>query len=105
MDLLVSFHIGLPSMVQAVKSDTRVPLNPRDQDFDEDTTELPPSRPDTEITAMSYKLSKGRVARRFGRVVQLANLLTLPHYDEVMALDRELHQVSAALLPLLRVVM
>lgn len=74
MDLLVSFHIGLPSMVQAIKSDTRVPLNLRDQDFDKDTTELPP---ETEITGMSYILAKGRIARIFGKVVEQANLLIL----------------------------
>jgi len=103
MDLMVSFHIGLPSMVQAVKSDTRVPLNLRDQDFDEDTKELPPSRPETEITGMSYTLAKGRIARVFGKVVEQANLLTLPHYDEVMALDQELHHAFAAVPPLLRI--
>jgi hypothetical protein len=104
MDLLVSFHIGLPSMVQAIRSDTRVPLNLRDQDLDEDITKLPPSRPETEITGMSYILAKGRIARIFGTVVEQANLLTLPHHDEVMALDQELHQAFAAVPPLLRVI-
>ncbi|KAH8885862.1 hypothetical protein GQ53DRAFT_845252 [Thozetella sp. PMI_491] len=96
MDLLVSFHNGLPSMVQAVKSDTRVPLNLQDQDFDEDSTELPPSRPETEITGMSYALAKGRLARVFGKIIEQANLLTLPDYAEVTALDRELQQAFSA---------
>ena len=104
MDLMVSFHNGLPSMVQAIKSDTRVPLNLRDQDFDEDSTELPPSRPETEMTGMSYTLAKGRIARIFGKVVEQANLLTLPHYGEVMELDRELQQAFAVVPPFLRVV-
>ena len=104
MDLMVSFHIGLPSMVQAVRSDTRIPLNLQDQDFDEDTTELPPSRSETEITGMSYTLAKGRIARIFGKVVEQANLLTLPPYSEVIMLDRELHQAFAAVPPMLRVV-
>jgi hypothetical protein len=104
IDLLVSFHIGLPSMAQSIKSDTRVPLNLRDQDFDEDTTELPPSRPETEMTGMSYTLAKGRIARIFGQVAEQANLLTLPPYDEVMTLDRELHQAFAAVPPFLRVI-
>jgi hypothetical protein len=104
MDLMVSFHIGLPSMVQAVKSDTRVPLNLQDQDFDEDTIELPPSRPETEITGMSYTLAKGRIARSFSKVVEQANLLAFPHYSEVITLDRELHQAFAAIPPMLRVI-
>ncbi|KAJ5619791.1 hypothetical protein N7510_003775 [Penicillium lagena] len=104
MDLLVSFHNGLPSMVQAIKSDTRVPLNLLDQDFDEDTAELPPSRPEIEITGMSYTLAKGRIARVFGKVIEQANLLTLPPYHEVRALDQELRQSFAAVPPFLRVV-
>jgi len=52
---------------------------------------------------MSYTLAKGRIAQIFGKVVEQANLLNLPHYDEVMALDRELHQAFAAVPPLLRV--
>ncbi|CRG83923.1 putative transcriptional regulatory protein C139,03 [Talaromyces islandicus] len=104
MDLLVSFHNGLPSMVQAVKSDTRVPLNLHDQDFDECSTELPPSRPETEITVMSYPLAKGRLAHVFGKIVEQANLLTLPDYAEVTALDGELQQAFSAIPPFLRVV-
>ena len=103
MDLLVSFHTGLQSMVQAVKSDTRVPLNLLDQDFGEDSTELPLSRPETEITGMSYTLAKGRLARVFGKVVEQANLLKLGSYAEVTALDQELHQAFTATPPFLRV--
>lgn len=101
MDLLVSFHNGLPSMVQAVESDTRVPLNLQDQDFDENSTELPPSRPETENTVMSYTLAKGRLARALGKIVEQANLLTLPNYAEVMELDRELQQAFSAIPPFL----
>jgi hypothetical protein len=104
MDLLVSFDIGLPSMVQAVISDTRIPLNLRDEDFDEDTSELPPSRPETEMTNMSYILAKGRLARTFGKVVEQVNLLTLPQYRAVMTLDRELNHAYAAVPPLLRLI-
>lgn len=101
MDLMVSFHIGLPSMVPAIRSDTRVPLNLQDHDLDEDITELPPPRPETEITGMSYIIAKGRIARIFAKVVDQANLLALPYYDEVMALDQELNQAFAAVPPLL----
>jgi hypothetical protein len=97
MDLLVSFHNGLPSMVQSIRSDTRVPLNLQDQDFDEDSVEMPPARPETEITVMSYSLAKGRLAHVFGKIVEQANLLTPPKYSEVMALDTELRQAFSAI--------
>ena len=97
MDLLISFETGLPSMVQGIKSDTRVPLNLQDQDLDENSTELPPSRPETEITGMSYTLAKGRIARVFQRIIEQADAVTLPDYGEVTALDRELQQAFSAI--------
>lgn len=92
IDLLVSFHIGLPAMVQSIESDTRFPHNLPDQDFDEDTIDLPPSRPDTEMTSMSYTICKGRICQVFGKVAEQANLLSLPQYDEVLKLDELLNQ-------------
>ena len=104
IDLLVSFHIGLPPMVQTVNSDTQIPRNLRDEDFDEETIELPPSRPETERTVMSYTLAKGRIARVFGRVAEQANLLILPDFDEVMRLDQQLHEAFAQVPSFLRVI-
>lgn len=104
MDLLISFENGLPSMVQGVQSDTRVPLNLEDQDFDENSTRLPSSRPESEMTGMSYTLAKGQISRAFQKIVEQANLLTLPSYTEVMALDEELRQAFSAIPFFLRVV-
>ena len=102
MDLLVSFHNGLPSMVQAVKSDTKVPSNLLDHDFDEDSTTLPESRPETEMTGLSYTLAKGRLARVFGKIVEQANLLSLPDYAEVVALEGELQEARSTIPPFLQ---
>jgi hypothetical protein len=103
IDLLVSFHIGLPAMVQSIDSDTRFPRNLRDQDFDEDTIELPPSRPETETTSMSYTIAKGRICHEFGKVAEQANRLSLPRYDEVMSLDGLLNQAYAQVPPYFRI--
>lgn len=46
VESIVAFHMGLPSMMQSIESDTAVPRNLEDDDFDEDTKELPPGRPD-----------------------------------------------------------
>jgi Fungal specific transcription factor domain len=90
LDLLTSFHIGLPGTVQAIDSDTRLPGNFQDEDFDEDSNILPPSRPDSELTPMSYSICKSRLCIVAGRIVALANRLSLPEYQEVMNLDRDL---------------
>jgi hypothetical protein len=90
IDLLSSFHIGLPGMIQAIDSDTLLPRNLRDEDFDEDSVELPLPRPDSEITPISYMICKSRLCQEAGRIVALANRLSLPEYEEVINLDRDL---------------
>lgn len=95
IDLLGSTHMGLPGMVHAVSSDSMIPKNLRDEDFDEDSTEIPPSRPESELTPMSYTICKGRICLIATRVVALANLVTDPSYDEVLELDRLLHEARS----------
>jgi len=87
IDLLSSFHIGLPGMIPTVESDTLLPSNLRDEEFGEDSAELPPSRPDSEITPASYMICKSRLCQEAGKIVALANRLSLPEYVEIMRLD------------------
>ncbi|KAH8805961.1 fungal-specific transcription factor domain-containing protein [Xylogone sp. PMI_703] len=103
IDLLSSFHIGLPSMINAVESDTLYPRNLLDTDFDEDSIELPPSRPEEERTALSYTIAKGRVAEVFGEIAMQANLLNLPSYEKVMRVDRLLDDAYAHVPSFLRI--
>jgi len=90
LDLLSSFHIGLPGMIPVIDSDTLPPGNYHDEDFDEDSAVLPPSRPDSEITPMSYSICKSRLCIEAGKIVALANHISLPEYQEVMKLDWDL---------------
>ncbi|KAI0525321.1 hypothetical protein F5B22DRAFT_633462 [Xylaria bambusicola] len=87
IDLMVSFHLGLPCMIHGIESDTALPRNLLDSDFDEDSTELPPSRPNNDYTPISYPISKSKVARGFGLVARLSHSLTLPTYAEIMRVD------------------
>lgn len=68
IDLLASFHIGLPSMAESIDSDVELPRNLNDADFDGDCTELPPSNPDSEVTSMSYIRFKSRICHVFGQI-------------------------------------
>jgi hypothetical protein len=92
IDLLCSFHMGLPSMVQGIQSDTQLPRNLLDDDFDSSCTELPPSRPLTEYTSMNYTINKATIARIFGEIAHQADCLTPPAYAEVLRLDRRLDE-------------
>lgn len=102
LDLLVSFHIGLPGMIQTIESDTLPPRNLLDEDFDEDCTELPPSRPESEMTPMSYALCKGRLSDEAGKIMAIANKLQLPPYGEVLKLDLSLREAYDKVPPQLR---
>jgi len=103
VDLLVSFHMGLPSMVYGVESDCGLPRNLLDSDFDESSPSLPPGRPDTEYTPLSYPILKSTVSRIFGQVARLAHSLTVPAYAEVARLDALLEDRLRAVPAFLRV--
>jgi len=87
IDLLGSFHIGLPGMVPAIESDTLLPRNYRDEDWNDEMIEVPPSRPESELTGSSYLICKSRLTRACASIAALANRLTPPPYDEVMRID------------------
>ncbi|RHZ57794.1 uncharacterized protein CDV56_105572 [Aspergillus thermomutatus] len=91
-DLLFSFQVGLPSMIRTVDSDTELPRNLYDDDFDENCKELPLSRPANEPTPISYLIAKARLAYVFGRVSELASSVQSESYDKVMELDAELRR-------------
>ncbi|TQN69246.1 Fusarisetin A cluster transcription factor fsa6 [Colletotrichum shisoi] len=96
LDLLVSFHMGLPSMLSGIDSDCGLPRNLIDEDFEEDTAALPPPRPPTDYTEMTYPIQKSAVMLVFGQVARQAHLLSPPPYGEVMRLDGLLHETWAA---------
>jgi hypothetical protein len=92
IDLIVSFHLGLPSMIHGIESDTTLPRNLINEDLTPDMTELPPSRPDSEYTELTYPIWKSTMCRVFGLVAKQAHSLSLPTYADVMSLDNLLEE-------------
>ncbi|CAF3444008.1 unnamed protein product [Fusarium graminearum] len=92
VEFLVSFHMGLPSMLQGIETDTAVPRNLHDEDFDENSTELPAGRPSTDWTSVTYPIHKTQILRVFGQIARQAHALTPPSYAEVMTLDNLLQE-------------
>lgn len=93
IDLLVAFHIGMPAMIHGIESDTSLPLNFYDEDFDENTKELPAPRSDADYTHMTYAINKAAICRVFGLVARQAHALKTPTYAEVMKVDTLLQEV------------
>lgn len=75
MDLQASLDRGMPASALDIVSDCGMPSNLRDEDFDENTTTLPPSRPATDFTKMSY-LCISNNSRELRK--RLTNLLNQP---------------------------
>ena len=101
-DLLFSFQIGLPSMIRLGDCDTELPRNLYDDEFDEDSKILPPSRPPTEATPVSYLIAKATMVFAFGKVIERLHSVTPCSYEEVMVLDQNLRETRAEYPPHLR---
>ncbi|GKZ25640.1 hypothetical protein AbraCBS73388_001284 [Aspergillus brasiliensis] len=92
-DLLCSSQMGLPNMIRTSDTDTELPRNLYDDDFDENCKELPPSRPPNEPTPISYLIAKSRLTFVFGRVIEITAPLQTPvSYDTVMEVDAQLRR-------------
>jgi hypothetical protein len=55
-ELLFSVQIGLPKSIRCAECDTELPRNVHEEELYEDMEELPPSRPLTEETEVSYQV-------------------------------------------------
>ena len=101
-DLLLSFQAGLPTLIHEEDCDFEPPSNLFDTDFDEESNELPPSRPPIDETPMLYYCTKNRIGKAFRRIFRHALSPKLPAYEETMKLDAELHETHALIPPSLR---
>ncbi|KAI0901360.1 fungal-specific transcription factor domain-containing protein [Annulohypoxylon nitens] len=88
-NLIFASQMGLPSMLKDHQIDTEEPHNLRDTDFDEDTTELPPERPESELTPVLYIITRSRVAHLWEEVRDLATDTRRHKYEEILAMDQK----------------
>ncbi|OAL21954.1 hypothetical protein AYO22_07551 [Fonsecaea multimorphosa] len=98
-ELLLSFQAGLPAIIHEEDCDTKPPGNLFDEDFDESSTAIPPSRPLTDPTPMLYYCYKGRLAQAFRKVARQAVSPRVPAYADVLRLDDELLKIRAEIPP------
>ena len=96
-DLLLSFQQGLPPIILDEQVDTEVPSNLYDEDFDENTAVLPPSRPLAEPTPMLYYCTKFAQAKVLRRVMQHALHSTPPPYEKTLSLDSDVRGMHASI--------
>ena len=98
-DLLFSVLIGLPKCIRYAECDTQSPGNFHEEELYEDMRELPPSRPVSEDTEISYQVVKLQMMRAYGHVLEFINLLEPQPYEEVLKLDLKLMEAKAYIPP------
>lgn len=102
LDTLISFQVGLPRTIQPWQYDTELPSNIHDTDFDENTAQLPPSRPTAEYTACGYTRAKSRIMKCFGQITDLAYSREQVSYEQILDIDRRLEKAHDMLPPFLQ---
>ncbi|RDA90900.1 hypothetical protein CP533_4455 [Ophiocordyceps camponoti-saundersi (nom. inval.)] len=103
-DVVFSLQVSLPGMINEHDCDTQLPNNLYDDDFNPDTRELPPSRPNTEATPTSYIIAKARLCNELGNVLQATNKVGRTiSYDDILQFDAKLRQVAQELPPHLKI--
>jgi hypothetical protein len=103
MDVFFSHQVSLPSMISEHDCDAELPHNIYDEEFGPDTKVLPPSRPNTEPTPISYMVAKVKLCLQLGLILQATGRVkNQVHYDEILRFDAKLRDVRAELPPHLR---
>ncbi|KAL3442646.1 fungal-specific transcription factor domain-containing protein [Aspergillus insuetus] len=95
LDALFAFEVGVPRTIQDWQYDTELPRNLGDADFDQDTVQLPPSRPMTEMTHSTYTIAKARLMLCFGKILDMAFSRTPITYEETLEVDRRLEEAHS----------
>ena len=97
LDLLNSYQMGLPGSTQSLNSDTALPCNLQDSDFDENSTALPAERPPTEPSHLLYFIVKASLMTAFEEVLKYDSSFEVPLGHKVATIDAELRRVHGAI--------
>ncbi|KAK4188341.1 fungal-specific transcription factor domain-containing protein [Podospora australis] len=103
-DVVFSHQVSLSSMmINEHDCDTELPHNIFDEEFGPDTKVLPPSRPNSEPTPISYMIAKVRLCLELGTILQITGRVkNQVHYDEILRYDAKLREIKAELPPHLK---
>lgn len=102
-DVIFSHQVSLPSMIYEDDCDTQLPSNLYDNDLYPDMKVLPPSRPDSDATPISYMVAKARLCFKLGKILSATNNVHKPAgYDEITRFDAQIGQIMRELPPHLK---
>ncbi|TVY38920.1 Fusarisetin A cluster transcription factor [Lachnellula occidentalis] len=104
LDTMFSFQLALPSMIRNTDADTVLPRNIFEDEFGPESKILPPARPFTEPTPISYMIMKAQISFEFGSILEEINAVTgkAISYDEILKRDNRLRELKNEMPPHLR---
>lgn len=101
-DVVYSFQLGVPPIINIEHVDAGPPSNLLDEEFDEESSALPASRPTTDFTPILGHVFFSRQVKLLHRVVQQALAVRQPLYRDVLSLDEDLRILHQDVPPSLR---
>lgn len=104
MDTMFSFQLSLPGMIRNSDCDCALPRNIFEDEFGPDSKVLPPARPFTEPTPISYMIIKAQISFEFGSMLEEINTVqgAPMSYDEILKRDTRLREIRNNMPPHLR---
>ena len=104
MDTMFSFQLALPGMIRNTDCDTTLPRNIFEDEFGPESKVLPPARPFTEPTPVSYMIMKAQISFEFGVILEEINAVSgkSVNYDEILKRDNRLRELKSNMAPHLR---
>ena len=87
LDIIYSLQVSLPSTIRQEDCDCEPPRNIRDEDFDRHSKAIPPSRPSTDVTEVSYLIAKRRLVLTVDRVLKATEVKGDLSRDEIRKLE------------------
>ncbi|KAK3637708.1 hypothetical protein LTR22_018109 [Elasticomyces elasticus] len=93
-DIMLSFQMGLPSMIDQRALNGPLPRNFHDDHgFGEECTAIPPTVPESEPTQVSYLLAKTNLVFGFARALHESTCSAEMSPERLLEIDRELRQI------------
>lgn len=92
LDIGISAQMGLPRLIKPCQTDTPEPSNLRDTDFEKGTAEMPPSRPQSDLTPMLYRLAKARMIHTIGLIYDFVLDTRASTHTKVQVLEDSLQK-------------
>ncbi|CAG8978383.1 hypothetical protein HYALB_00010402 [Hymenoscyphus albidus] len=104
MDTMYSFQLSLPGMIRNSDCDCALPRNIFEDEFGPDSKALPPARPFTEPTPISYMIIKAQISFEFGSILEEINAVqgSPMSYEEILKRDTRLRELKDNMPPHLR---